>query len=167
MIKKIQRLIPPGISVKAEVSGIGVAILLAAIHSLFYFNNFYSAYNNLFEYYTGKKVLVTSRKMTDFWVVVDNCFDGFYIVIFLLFALCIFHYVYHYRESKSIYTMKRLPKRIELYKRCVTVPFICIVLCYVISGLLTILYFNHYMITTPPECLTDGQWEMLLRVKLP
>lgn len=162
MVNKFEKILPVGIPVKKELSGIAAAIGLAVLRSLVYFSIFSSCYENLFDYYHGKKTLITSRRMEDFYIIVEDCFEGFAVVIFLLIALCIYHYVYHYRESKSIYLMKRLPKKSELYKRCITVPLISIVICIVLTAALLFIYYRHYMTVTPPECLTDGQFEKFL-----
>ncbi len=162
MVKKFERIIPVGINAKKELTAIIAGLVLAVLRSLFYFDSYYHNYHQLYEYYSGKKILVDGRKMTDFYILIDGCFEGFYIATFLLIALIVFHYLYHYKDSKCIYTMKRLPKKSELHKRCITLPLICILICQIIPALLLLVYFKHYMATTPPECLVEGQWHMLI-----
>ncbi len=162
MIKRIEKMLPVGIPIKKELTGIIIGICFAIIRSLSYFGSYYNYYNHLFEHYKDKKVLVEGRIMADFYVVIDGCFEGFYVVAFLLIALVIFHYAYHYIDSKSIYTMKRLPRKIELHIRCLTVPLISILICIILPLILLLVYYKHYMTVTPPECLVEGQWEILI-----
>lgn len=162
MVKKFERVIPVGIPAKKEFTALIIGISFAVFRSLLYFEYYYNNYYQLYEYYSGKKVLINGRVMTDFYVLIDGCFEGFYVATFLLIALIVFHYVYHYKDSKSIYTMKRLPKKSELHKRCITIPLICILICQILLIILLLVYFNHYMATTPPECLVEGQWYMLI-----
>ena len=63
-----------------------------------------------------------------------------------IFALltAVYRYFYHYQHSKSIYLMKRLPKRRELYKRCfmgcVIISAICLA---VMLGLVAVCYAEY------------------------
>ncbi len=162
MNKAFSKLIPVGISVKKEAVGILTAMIFSFLHSLSYFASYYNSYHNLYEYYDDKRILISGRKMTDFYILIEGSFKGFYVTAFLLVVLIIYHYAYHYKDSKSIYTMKRLPKKYELHKRCLTVPVICILLCKLFSVILIFIYFRHYICATPPECLVDGQWSMFI-----
>lgn len=162
MIKRIEKILPVGIPIKKELAGIITGVILAVIRSLFYFESYYNYYNNLFEHYGSKKILVQGRLMADFYVVIDDSFEGFLVVIFLLIALIVFHYAFHYIDSKSIYIMKRLSRKSELHIRCLTVPIISILTCIILPAILLLVYFKHYMTATPPECLVEGQWEILI-----
>lgn len=162
MIKHIEKLLPVGVPLKKELAGIIIGVILAVIRSLSYLGSYYNYYNYLFEHYDSRKILVEGRLMADFYVIIDGCFEGFLVVIFLLIVLTVFHYAFHYIDSKSIYTMKRLSKKSELHKRCMTVPLISIALCLTLSAILLVLYYSHYITTTPTECLTDNQIEKLI-----
>ena len=99
--------------------------------------------------------------MRDFFEILDGTFDGFIIAIFAFICLIMFHYGYHYKDSRSIYTMKRLPNKYELHIRCFTVPVIGITVSIVISALLLVLFYLYYISKTPAECLHPDQWERL------
>lgn len=159
---KIQKYLPVGIAAKTELTGIGAGIIIALLRSLFFFDSYFDLYSELYEYFGDRRVLITERKIADFYIIAEGCFDWFLIVIFMLVALTAFHYAYHYKDSKSIYTMKRLTKKNELYIRCLTVPLISIVICIITVGILLLVYYKFYMAYTPPECLTDEQWEKLI-----
>lgn len=159
---KIQKYLPVGITAKTELTGIAAGIIAAVLRSLFFFDTYYDCYDGLYEYFGDKRILMTAKTMQDFYIVVEDCFDWFLIVIFMLVALAVFHYAYHYKDSKSIYTMKRLTQKTELYIRCFTVPLISIGICIITVGILFVIYYRFYMAYTPPECLTDGQWEKFI-----
>lgn len=159
---KVQKYLPVGIMAKTELTGIAAGIIIAVLRSLFFFDTYYDCYGDLYEYFGDKSILITTRKMQDFHVVVKDCFDWFLIVIFMFIALAVFHYVYHYKDSKSIYTMKRLTQKTELYRRCFTLPLVSIGICIITVGVLFVIYYKFYMAFTPPECLTDGQLEKFI-----
>ncbi len=158
MTGKINKIIPVGLSVKKELIIGMIALVFSVCRSLSYFYSYYNFYNSMFEFIGDKKVLLPGRDMMDFHVVTENCFDGFLISAFIFLVAIIFHYGYHHKDSKSIYTMKRLPQKCELHIRCITLPAIGIALCIILSFLLLLLFYYHYVTVTPPECLLPDQW---------
>ena len=66
----------------------------------------------------------------------------------------VFHYLYHYQGSRSIYLMRRLPDRWELLRRCIALP-LCGALAALLTGLLiTLLWAGIYLLATPRELLS-------------
>lgn len=63
------------------------------------------------------------------------------------------NYRSHYMDSRSIYTMRRLPNRWELHRRCWTVPILAALAGAVLMGLLAGLYYWMYLALTPDGCL--------------
>lgn len=80
-------------------------------------------------------------------------------VLFQVFALiyifavltAVYRYFYHYQHSKSIYLMKRLPKRNELCKRCLSGSVIISVMCFAVMLGLTAVCFMEYVRIIPEE----------------
>jgi len=78
----------------------------------------------------------------------------------------IVHYQYHHRVSKSIYTMKRLPNRWELHRRCWSLPLCCFAAVLLTGFLLLLVYYAVYLLVTPAENLAPDQWKKLWSVIL-
>jgi uncharacterized membrane protein YqhA len=91
---------------------------------------------------------------------------GFLILALCMLALIVYHYAYHYQGSKSIYLMKRLPNRWEMHRRCITLPLLAALICLIAAIAFLLIYFGIYMVFTPKECLTLGQWQKIWSVLL-
>lgn len=161
MTDKIKKIIPVGIKSETEIWLFLSAIAVGIIRASLFFMTYMREYNSLFAFEGGKKLLINSKFMPDFHIIVNGSFNGFLIAIFLFLFLIIYHYSYHYKDSKSIYTMKRLPNKSELHIRCLTVPIIGITMSLIISVCLLLLFFHYYMTKTPSESLFPDQWERL------
>ena len=161
MTDKIKRFIPVGINPKAEKLLVIVSFIVSVLRALYFYINFNSAYSYLFEFRNGQHILNKTKVMRYFCTLTPGCFDGFIISVFIFAFMIFVHYGYHYKDSKSVYTMKRLPQKNELHIRCLTLPLICIAVCIILSFLLLLLFYHHYMTVTPPECMPpDNQWKM-------
>ena len=62
-------------------------------------------------------------------------------------------YLSHYQGGRSIYTMRRLPHRGELWRRCLAVPAATALTALAAAAVLTAVYFGIYLIFTPAVCL--------------
>ncbi len=160
MTDKFKKIIPIGVKPQTEMYIVTASFLLSVCRALLFYLNYNYWYNSLFEFRNGQKILIAGKAMAYFHTVADRCFDGFIISFFIFLFLIFFHYGYHYKDSKSIYTMKRLPDKNELHIRCLTLPVICILVSIALSFLLLLLFYHHYITVTPPECLPPDQWKM-------
>lgn len=162
MTDKIRKFIPIGYKPEKELWVYGSVIMMAVTRSLLYFLSYYSAYNAMFQYYGDKKVLIENITMDNFCdIIADGTFDVFKIAVFIFLAMIGVNYGYHYRDSKSIYTMRRLPNKYELHIRCIAFPAAAILLSIVISFSLLMIFYIHYMTVTPDELILPAQWEKL------
>lgn len=87
----------------------------------------------------------------------------------LIFLVCLvglgaYNFIHHYRESKSVYLMKRLPNRYEYAKRVVTIPIVSSIFILVIVAILIAIYYAVYVVKSPPDSVADGQLELLFDV---
>jgi len=138
---------------------------LSAIFALFSFLNRYTdALGDLYDRIDDKHVLIPGAVMPDFVDVLGQSLLGFLIVCTLMIAAAVMHYAYHFHESKSIYTMRRLPRRWELHRRCLTLPAAGILLSTLAAFALLLLFYAAYMTLTPDICLTNGQWTKIWSV---
>lgn len=84
-----------------------------------------------------------------------------------MLALALVHVLSHYQGSRSVYLMRRLPDRRELWRRCLSVPLLGLGAAAVLAAALGGAYFWVYRTCTPPELFPDpadqGPWYELLR----
>lgn len=160
MRKRTEKLFPVGFPYKMEVALCRLACIFTVGYSLIFFLSYADHYENLF-LDTKQTVLKPGAVMVDFYKIVSDCFV-FYLAPFLLFfAFAVFHWVYHYQHSKSIYTMRRLPQKGELYFRCFALPLAETVVYTLIFFVLISLFYLYYINKTPAECLAGDQLQKL------
>lgn len=169
--KKINHMTPPGFEWMLVVNWSVVGIISCSLISTF---GFLSRYGH------GWRSLLVSEEVTDTtgrywneykWVGTLPSFSGmmesimvpFVYLMVIILLLAILHYLYFYHESKSIYLMKRLPKRGEIHRRSLALPLMLIGTCVVTVLLLTIIYFGIYHLFVPARCIAPGQLERFLR----
>ena len=164
MRKRLDRLVPVGLSGRTELGWLCAGLVLAALLSLGFLANFGRAVNALYIHNGSTRVLDSSAVMAPFSELVRGCFTPFGVLALLMLPLAGLHYSRHYSGgSRSIYTMRRLPSRWELHRRCLTLPVLTVLACGVITFALIGLYYIIYITKTPEACLTPGQWELFWR----
>ena len=113
-----------------------------------------NARNALFVYrYGNVKTIMEGTVMRPFEELLENTMDGFLIFLAVMILLILLHYMSYYKDSKSIYLMKRLPDKWELYRRCIVVPFAAIVVGVITALACWMLYYGIYLYFTPAQCL--------------
>ncbi len=153
---------PPGMNVEKEKLFFGLGMCGSFLYSWTFLWRYLEARTWLYEYSRIKKnyVLVEGRFMEDFSVLIGNALIGFLFVVVGMIGFGIMHYVYFLQGSKSIYLMKRLPSKTEIYKRVLTFPFIVFLICAATALLLLALYYGVYITATPEQCLPPNQWPL-------
>lgn len=153
---KFEKYTPPGIQFNRQLRACFYGLGAAVVWSLSYLVKYMGAYEKLYTYRMTEKVLIEGAVMTDFHVLIEDgfgCFDAFLIFYLVMCALAVYYYLSYYQGSKAIYLMRRLPDRWELYRRCITLPFVMLVLGVVTQIALWMLYYGIYLSCTPEQCL--------------
>lgn len=154
---KFDNYTPPGIAFAGQFRLCLLGLGIAVIWSLgYYFIRYFIAYENLYVYRLSKKVLRENAVMTDFHVLTEDgvgCFTLFLVFYLVMCGLVVFYYLTYYQGSRSIYLMRRLPDRWELYRRCIILPFSMLLLGVVTQFALWMLYYGIYLTCTPAQCL--------------
>ena len=83
---------------------------------------------------------------------------GFWIVSVCLILLPLFHCLWHWQGSKSIYLMRRLPQRAELLRRCLAGPAMLLALTLLAAALTALFCMLLYQTHTPAGCLPEEPW---------
>lgn len=166
MKKKLDHYVPLGLNYRAELKWIAYGLVASFLYSLGFLAAYSNRYASLFWRYEPVKRLQAGAVMPDFIEILDNSLIGFVILAICMIAALVYHYAYHYQGSKSIYLMKRLPSRWELWRRLLTLPILAALFCLCTAAVLLLSYYGIYMAFTPKACLTPDQWQKIWRVIL-
>ena len=102
----------------------------------------------------GKWVPLEGAKMLPFEELLSGKLNLYYLLVAAMIVVIILNYAYHRQGSKSVYMMRRLPNRLEMHKRCLTLPLVGIFLTIVVAGVFCLLlYYGVYIRQTPVQCL--------------
>lgn len=166
MKHKIERYAPPGINIHLEIRYYFTGLLCAFLYSMLFLIRYSNSLSKLYGWVGNNRVILPDAVMDDFYLILDSCLLGFVIIAVAVLFLIVYHYMYHYQGSKSIYLMKRLPNSRELHFRCITLPLTGAVISMLLAIILLFAYYGIYIACTPKECLTPGQWQKLWSVLL-
>ena len=164
--KKINHMVPPGFEwkpiVKWAVAGMGICSVI----SMFRFMGRYGkALQSLKWVKLSKSITVINEGeiIQSFSWVMKGVMAPFVYLMAIILLLTIFHYLYYYHGSKSIYLMKRLPNRSEIHRRSLSLPLILVAACVVVIVLLTAACCGWYYLWVPDRCIAPGQLSHFLR----
>ncbi len=151
-----QNCIPPGFPFSSGLTYFTMGSLCAALYSLRFVLDYWNARCALFRQnpLTGEWVLEEGAQIASFSEILGSALNGFLILACSMLFFAALHYQFHFRGSRSIYLMRRLPDRWELHRRCLAGPVLGILICAVAAGMLFLLYFAVYRFATPQECLS-------------
>lgn len=154
--KKLEKYTPPGIAFANQLILCLLGMSAAIGYSLSYLAKYLTARGNLFEYTHVGQVLREGAVITDFYQLIHDgldSFDGFLVFYSVMLGMLVYHYLYYYHGSKSIYLMRRLPDKWEMHRRNVVMPFAAIAVGALTQAALWMLYYGIYLVCTPPQCL--------------
>lgn len=150
----LTRFVPLGLDGKKEgqwiLLGWTASALMAAVH---FSNQYTDALSRLYVHGLGSRRLIPGAQMAPFSRLVLGCDLGFSLMCIAMVLLGVYHYYYHTQEAKSIYLMRRLPRKEELHIRCLSLPVVGAAGGLALLGLLTVLFFGIYNTCTPAQCL--------------
>ncbi len=156
----ITRYAPPGSNIKQQTDFFIVGNIISIIYSLYFFVEYFNNYQNLFEFDGTKRILISGAQMPDFPLILNKFLIGIPIVAICMMFYVVFYYASYYQGgSKSIYLMKRLPKKSELHKRAWTLPLIFTAITLLIGFLVAVFYLCFYLLITPEQSLRPDQWQ--------
>ncbi len=148
------RYTPPGFNVGAEKTVFLVGWVLSFLYSLKFVFHYIVALEQLYRpLNTGGRRLIPGAVITDFYDVFRHAWGGFWILLVVMLIYGIFHYTYFTTDTKSIYLMRRLPDRLERYRRVVTLTLVWVLLCVLSAVLCFVFSYLIYRFATPDECL--------------
>ncbi len=152
----LSRITPPGISLRTHGYMLVIGNLVCLLFSSSYFGRLMSAYEMLYRFSGGKRVLVEGAVMPRFGELLGDGSLLFFLLSAMLFLLCVYHYTYYFHGSKSIYLMKRLPKRGVILKQIFLLPLCLSIMTLLFSLLVHGIYLAVYFLVTPVLCLPSS-----------
>ena len=139
MKKELSYYAPPGMELKQEKKVFVIGMALSSLFSFLVFGiGFSDSLEKLYWKNGAERTVIPGAVMTNFVELFGEATIGFKVVFALMIAAAVMHYTYHFFESKSIYTMRRLPSAWELHRRCLTLP-ICGILISIVTAFLILL----------------------------
>lgn len=167
MKKDLSYYAPPGMELEQEKKIFVIGMVLSSLLGfLIYGIEFFDCLEKLYWKNGAERCVIPGAVMPDFTVILGGSLMGFDIVFALMIAAAVMHYGYHKWESRSIYTMRRLPSRWELHRRCLTLPICGMVISKVAEFVVLLICYGFYVGLTPRECILSGQWEKIVRLLL-
>ena len=152
--EKLRKCFPPGYEYERERNLAVLLLGIAAALSLQYFVRLKDAYGML--YYVDRAQRRTVRPgavAIAFWQLAHP-YGSLFLPYFLFLAfLAVYHYTYYYRETKSIYLMRRLPERGVLVKSCMQAPLLGMAAGALAMAALCLVYYGVYLLGIPGECM--------------
>ena len=161
----IQKNTPPGTDVWLLPRYLVVGVTVAVVYSFSFWHRFFERYFQLFVR-EGNVTVLSGLKMTDFHELYHGSMLAFFTFMLLCAAFVIYFYAYYRQGSKSIYLMRRLPKKFEMHRRAFLIPLIMCAIFFALAVIITFIYFGLYMLITPNECLYPDQWQKFWRYLL-
>ena len=155
-VEKMEKYTPPGIVFTKQLTLCLTGISAAFGWSWSFLVKYLTVRSELFERTMLGLVIRDGAVMQDFWKLMRedmDSLDGFLVFYLVMLGLIVYHYLYYYQGSKSIYLMRRLPNRWEMHRRNMALPFMAIVLGFLAEILVVLLYYGIYMTCTPAQCL--------------
>lgn len=162
MSRKLEKLLPPGYSCRAELCYYFVGMALASGFSLKGWYSYAAAYHQLRTGSNNWEIVLEGQYMEPFASVFQSCFPGFGVLAVSMVIWVYMHYASFWKGSKSIYLMRRLPNRAELHCRCISVPVLEMVGAAAVMVILAAVYYVVYLLVTPDVYLQQGQvfWDV-------
>lgn len=152
---KTERIIPPG-GRTSELKGFTILAILAAviISGLPFANELELAVDSLYEdTYPYHIQLKDGAVMPPFWEIMGDKCAIYPICALFMLGFVIANYSYFHSESKSIYTMRRIPNRWELHFRCWAMPVLGALCILAVQWLFTLLCYIIYIRSIPEGVL--------------
>lgn len=117
--------------------------------SLSFFGRLLEEVQGLYYRVEGQLVLRAGRKAAAFTELTDWYWKLWLPVLLLIPALGLCHYLYYYRETRSIYVMRRIPARGGILRSCVQGSLLFEAMAVLLALAVYGFYFGIYWLSIP------------------
>lgn len=158
--ESLSRLFPMGWPWQNEIMLTAAALGLSALTAMgLFLSRLTPALNALYERtFQDELMLVPGRLVPPYPQIFGNALLGFGLVALCLILLPIGHFLWHRWGARSDYLMRRLPRRQELAKRCITGSALLLVITVLMGLVMFGLLFLWYQAATPAGHLPPDVW---------
>lgn len=158
--ESLSRLFPMGWPWQNEIILTAAALGLSTLTAMgLFMSRFTPALDDLYQRAYGQEpVLIPGKLVPPYPQVLGNALLGFGLVALCLILLPIGHFLWHRWGARSDYLMRRLPRRQELAKRCVTGSALLLVITALTGLVMFGLLFLWYQAATPAGHLPPDMW---------
>lgn len=158
--ESLSRLFPMGWPWQNEIMLTAAALGLSTLTAMgLFLSRFTPALDDLYQRAYGQEpVLIPGKLVPPYPQVLGNALLGFGLVALCLILLPIGHFLWHRWGARSDYLMRRLPRRQELAKRCVTGSALLLVITALTGLVMFGLLFLWYQAATPAGHLPPDMW---------
>ena len=142
-LSDIKDLLPPGWDIRKDLHTIYIGMLILLLGFGYGVVSLYIEVHERMD--TGFTIeAISSFDAPTFTDVAVASYIATCIYIILCIVLAVEHYFSYYKESKSIYIMKRVRSGLEIHRRCLTIPIISLMLGILVSTVLVLLLRMFY-----------------------
>ena len=152
----LERRVPLGLDAGRELRWILGGIAAALLCNLRFVAAYGSSRAALYHWDGKQNVLMEGAKIAPFGELLGWSLAGCFVAAAFMAVLAAWHWGYHHRGAKSIYLMRRLPDRWELWRRCLTLPVLGAATYGMEALLLLAVDAAVYRLCTPAVCLAAG-----------
>jgi len=152
---RIETYYPPGYAYRQEWIGACLLLGMGVVLSFRFFSELNDARRMLYSYDDGWRTLAEGAVAEPFAQLTKG-YPAFFVPLFLYLAFMAWYHYFYYcygMGTKSIYLMRRLPKRSPLIRSCIQGTLLCMAAAAVSAAALYLLYYLIYLLTIPAECL--------------
>lgn len=153
-IGRLEKLYPPGYTYSWELAVTAGLTLIAVCFSLHFLVRLDRAVADLYYYdITAARRLRPGVTMEPFHRLARGSWQVFLLPALSQAATAVSHYCYYYRNTRSIYLMRRLPQRGLVLRSCLAAPLLCLGLLALVMAGLWLCYLGCYFLAAPAQCL--------------
>lgn len=157
---KIGKLCPIGFDYKSETNSNGVLFGLGIGMSFQFLVRLQDAHDSLFMWYKNPELGQTKpvyqirigAVAPTFAELMEGYWWWFLPWLVALMAWMVVHYTYYYRETKSIYVMRRIRKSGVVLKSCVLAPLAQLLLGFLTALTVYFIDYGWYLLVIPKVC---------------
>lgn len=160
-MERLKPFFPVGCRIQNEIFWASAGLFAAAFIAFATFGvRFSAAVSALYDELHPDR-LIANAAVPSFRQLFAGSLTGFYAFLAILPLWALFHYLLHFRESKSIYLMRRLPQKNEMIKRCLSAPAAAAIIALIAALLSMLLCFLAYCLLTPAPALPQNIRQLL------
>lgn len=156
---KMQDFLPLTFSPRQVLRGLGGGVAAGLVVNCYFLHTYHQAFQNLWYHGAdGVRYLKPDAFMPPFSSLMGVSLYGCLAAALAMFPVAWLFWHSHTLGSMSLYTMRRLPDRWELPRRCFTVPLLALVFFLLLAGVLLLLDLAVYWWCTPSALLPHSPW---------